>query len=240
LILTELATKSPNRKSAMRILAYVLVSVAGTLLVAVVQYTDTGEWFQFFGIQRVWDNKLQWPALPFHSWDDRWINLLDASAFIIGAVAGVIVLIALLRKWIAIKVSLPREVLFSLLYLGGITFTVLLFRGGGMNSLNRYIYATPFILVGLHYWIQYPVTLNTKQLFAGFILLLSAGILFGSYVHLHELLRFTILASLFSLLLAVKSKNRTLASISFYLLIAASLCTQVLLFHRFLNGDWVA
>lgn len=239
LIITELATKSFDRKSALRILGYLLVSVSGTFLVAVLQFTDTGEWFKFFGIQREWDNKLQWPMLPFHSWDDRWIVLLDASAFMVGVVAGVIALIAVLKKWIPSKISLPREVLFSLLYLGGITLSVLLFRGGGMNSLNRYIYATPFMLVGLHFWTQYPLTLNTKQLVAGFILLLSAGILFGAYVHIQELLRFTFWAALIWLLLAIKSGNRTVSSITYYLLIVASLCIQVLLFHRFLNGDWV-
>ena len=123
-------------------------ALLGTLLVGLIQYADhTGRWFEFFGVQKLWGNFLQFPQLPLRFWGGEMIGRLDGTALLFGLSAGLVLLRHLLPGKYAPQTQLPKEVVLSLAYLGGISLTVLLFRGGSLFSLNRFVFAVPFIIV---------------------------------------------------------------------------------------------
>jgi len=238
LIIAELLYEN-NRKVFVRISLYLLITLIGVLLVSIVQYIDTGEWFKFFSAQKAWGNELRLPKLPLTSWAGGFIVRLDGFAFLIGSIAGVYLTAVIFKlKWIREKV-VPKEVVFSLAYLGGITLSVLLFRGGSLFSLNRFVFATPFIIVVMNYWINKGLLFNSKQLLLIFWLIFFFWFLFGSYVHIQQILKFMLLSLYVVLLFAIKSDNQIIKKLSFLLLIVLNLSFQIIIYYRFLNGEWV-
>ena len=123
-------------------------------MVSFIQFLDTGEWFKFFEAQKHWGNFLQIPRFPLTSWAGGFIVRLDGFAFLIGIILGGFLLGLIFKLKQFRNTIIPSEVIFSLAYLGGITLIVLLFRGGSLFSLNRFIFATPFIIVAFNFWIK--------------------------------------------------------------------------------------
>jgi hypothetical protein len=238
LIITELI--APNRiKSLQKIGAYVLISGIGVLCVGVIQYADTGEWFKFFSAQKNWGNEPQVPKLPLTSWSDGFIIRTDAFAFLIGILSGVFLSALLLRlRWLK-NIKPPKEVIFSLAYIGGITLSVLIFRGGSLFSLNRFILATPFIIVVMNYWLSSNFKLNHKNLLVIFGLLSIFWFLFGSYGHIQLILKFGLLTIYALLLFALKSHEAIIRKYSIYFLIVLNFTFQIIFYLRFLEGKWV-
>ena len=141
-------------------------------------------------------------------------------------------------KWVKDTV-LPKEVIFSLAYLGGITIAVLLFRGGSLFSLNRFVFATPFIIVVLNYWIKQQFNLKIKKLLLIFGLIFIFWFLFGSYVHIQQIIKFGLLSLYATLIFALKSDKEIIRKYSLILLIIINFSFQIIFYIRFLNGDWV-
>jgi hypothetical protein len=237
-IITELM-HSTSLKSILRIDVCLLISAVGLFIVGAIQYADTGEWFQFFSVQKEWGNELQVPKLPLTSWAGSFIVKTDGFALLIGALAGGYLASLLLKlKWI--KTELPgRDVLFSLAYLGGISLTVLLFRGGSLFSLNRFILATPFIVVALHYWLNQEVFLTNKELIITYVSIFLFWLLLGSYVHIQELLKYALLSFYALFIFSLKSNFPLVRKYSLILLIALNFIFQVTFYVRFLSGLWV-
>jgi hypothetical protein len=238
LIITELLSKRAG-KIYLRIGFYLLISLLGLLLVGVIQFYDTGEWFKFFSAQKGWGNQLQIPKLPLTSWAGGFIVRTDGFAFLIGVLAGGYLSALILKlKWIQ-GMRPPREVIFSLAYLGGITLSVLLFRGGSLFSLNRFVFATPFIIVALNYWITQQFDLKIKKLLLIFGLIFIFWLLFGSYVHIQQIMKYGLLSLYAILIFALKSDKAIIAKYSQILLIIINLTFQTIFYFRFLNGEWV-
>jgi len=237
-IITELMHPT-SLKSILRIGVYLFISAVGIFIVGAIQNADTGEWFQFFTVQKEWGNELQVPKLPLTSWAGSFIVKTDGFALLIGALAGGYLAALLLKlKWI--KAALPgRDVLFSLAYLGGISLTVLLFRGGSLFSLNRFILATPFIVVALHYWLNQEVFLTNKQLIITYVSIFLFWLLLGSYVHIQELLKYALLSFYALFIFSLKSNFPLVRKYSLILLIALNFIFQVTFYVRFLSGLWV-
>jgi len=70
-------------------------------------------------------------------------------------------------------IIIRKEVVFSLCYLAGITFIVLIFRGGNLFSLNRFVFAVPFIIVVADCYFKRKISFSKKQLMFTFIIILS-------------------------------------------------------------------
>lgn len=222
-----------------RMLGYVGVTALGLSLVGVIQFMDTGEWFKFFSVQSGWGNSLRLPELPLTSWAGGFIVRLDGAALVIGGVSGVILLLKLLRVKLFTSLELPREVIFSLAYLGGISLSVLLFRGGSLFSLNRFVFATPFILIVLNYWLTYRMHLKQKTIWLSLLLLVAFWLFFASYVHLQVMLKFLFLSGYLWLLMLIKSDSKVVHQIAWIGLVTLNVIFQLVLFHRFLTGEWV-
>ena len=239
LIITEFFSEF-RTKTWLRISIYIGISLVGVLLVSFIQFLDTGEWFKFFEAQKHWGNFLQIPRLPLTSWAGGFIVRLDGFAFLIGTISGGF-LLGLIFKLKQFRNSvIPSEVIFSLAYLGGITLIVLLFRGGSLFSLNRFIFATPFIIVAFNFWIKSDFCITKKQLFSIFGLIFVFWLLFGSYVHIQLMLKYLLVTFYAILIFAMKSEIQFIRKWSLIALIFLGFTFQVVLFIRFLNGNWVA
>jgi len=218
---------------------YFSVTLLGILLVGIIQYIDTGEWFKFFSIQKGWGNELQFPKLPLTSWGGGFIARLDGVAFFIGTFAGGFLMAFILKLRHFSKINISKEVIFSLAYLGGISLSVLIFRGGSLFSLNRFIFATPFIIVAFNFWLKQNYKFNTKQLLYIFGFIFLFWLLFGSYGHIQTLLIFLSLSFYVFLIFAIKFEKNIVSKIASILLILINITFQIIFYVRFLNGGWV-
>ena len=134
---------------------------------------------------------------------------------------------------------MPKEVIFSLAYLGGIALSVLLFRGGSLFSLNRFVFAAPFIIVAVNYFLKQDFKLSTGEIIAALILINLFFLLFGSYVHIMNLMNFALLAVYLSMLLIMKMENKMLSRIAVVLMFGINIFFQVYFYVRFLEGGWI-
>jgi hypothetical protein len=151
-------------KNRVMLIVSIVITVLTTLVVFSIQYLQTGDFFAFFYAQQFWDHHFGAPSIPFTSW--HWpTHVSDACSLIVGLTAILVVLTyaydrffsstAFARKLPGIRLfsvssDLNYASLFSLLYLAGTTATILLFQGGNLHSLNRYIFSTPYFLVMLY------------------------------------------------------------------------------------------
>lgn len=239
LILMEMFCGNFNVKSTYRIVTYILVTLIGTLAVGVIQHYYTGEWFKFFEAQKGWGNHLQVPVLPLNSWGGGMILRLDGTALVIGLISGVVILAKIFKFKFIKETNLPKEVFFSLCYLAGITLSVLLFRGGLLFSLNRFVFATPFIIIAVHFYFQQSFELSKKHVVVILVSLFGFWLLLGSYLHITALIAFLALTAYLSLLLFMKQKGDLVPKIALWCLIALNVTFQVILFTKFLNKEWV-
>ncbi|HWY12384.1 MAG TPA: hypothetical protein VN026_13710 [Bacteroidia bacterium] len=239
LIIMEIICHKLSTQTAMRILSYIFVTVIGMILVGLVQYHYTGKWFEFFEAQKGWGNELQMPKFPLNSWGGGMILRTDGACLLIGLISGIIILAKILRIKFIEKVTLPKEVIFSLCYLAGISLTVLLFRGGLLFSLNRFVLATPFIIVAAQFYFNQPIKFSGKHLLISFLATFTFWLLLGSYLHIQALLLFLSITVYLFLLLLLKSENKMVYTLSISLLILLNFTFQIIFFVKFLNKEWI-
>jgi len=115
----------------------------------------------------------------------------------------------------------------------------LIFRGGSLFSLNRFIFATPFIIVAFNFWLKQNYKFNTKQLLYIFGFIFLFWLLFGSYGHIQTLLIFLSLSFYVFLIFAIKFEKNIVSKIASILLILINITFQIIFYVRFLNGGWV-
>lgn len=240
LLITEFLNNNSEKKY-LRIGLYFLVALLGFLSVGVIQYYDTGEWFKFFSAQKEgWGVQLQMPILPISSWGGGLIVRVNAFAFLIGLLCALYLSSLILNlKWVKNQRP-PKEVLFSLAYIAGIAFLVLFLKGGNLYSLNRYLFATPYVIVVFNYWLTQNITISNVNLFKILGLVFVFWLLFGSYLHLQEAIKFLLLSIYVTLLFAVKSEKKTMSKYSFLILIILNFTFQIIFYLKFLNKEWVA
>lgn len=246
LLITEYVRGPLNRKALLRILGYAGVFALGATVVAWAQSLDTGEWFRFFGVQKAWGNQLQLPTLPLRTWGDREALLLDAGALAVGLAAMVWVVVRLAGRLRGKASQHSPALVFSFCYLAGITAAVVLFRGGSLFSLNRFVFATPFAFLGLNYLFTMQhsdwssVRVNWKQLLGVFVGLELFFLLFRSFVHLETLLCFSAVALYFSALATTLLPFRIPAKVATGIAFALQFGFLVYACFRLLTGNWIA
>jgi hypothetical protein len=246
LLIVEYVRGPLDRKALLRILGYACVFALGAAIVAWVQSLDTGAWFKFFGVQSAWGNYLQVPTLPLRTWGGREALLLDAGALVGGMAAMRWVLKRLGSRLRGQFAKFSPALVFSFCYLAGITFAVILFRGGSLFSLNRFVFATPFAFVIVHYFWglrgneNHHFQVNWRHILAVFVGLELFFFLFRSYVHLEILLCFTGVAVYFTLLTASLLPTQRIAKTSFVIAMLMQFGYLVYACFRLLTGNWIA
>jgi hypothetical protein len=234
LVLMELISDSTSREKIRNILKYFLVTSIGILFVAFLQFKDTGKWFEFFSVQDGWGNHLQMPKLPLTSWGGNMIVRLDGISLLFGLFAGIFLLIYIFKLFNFRRFVVPKEVILSLAYLGGMTLIVLLFRGGSLFSLNRFLMATPFIIVAVNYYLNSLFSVSKKQLIVVFFGIILYWLLFGSYVHIQAFLKYTLVSGYFLLFLILKFENEKVSKIAWFSFIGLNFIFQLFFYSHFL------
>ena len=239
LVATELFDLPLKKTSFYRMGAYLLVTLMVILTVAAIQYADTGEWFRFFSAQGHWGNALQWPKLPLTSWGGNTITKLDGVALLAGVLATIF-LIKIIGKFSDKTNSFPRDLIFSLSYLSFISISVLAFRGGSLFSLNRFVFAVPYIIVAFHYYLSSGYIFRWKHWVVTFVCLLVFWLFFNSFCHIQVFLKYTLLSVFLTFILLMKSQVKWSRILSWSLIILGNFIFQIILFIRFLSCLWVA
>ncbi len=234
-IIMALFTVAEAKERRRNALLYSLTAVAGLLLVLFIQYSATGEWFTFFKAQRDgWGNSFRLPRFHFTSWNGDNIVRLDATAFLIGMSATAALGYMLLKRKLK---EMNPALLFSLLYLAGICWLVLFTRGGSMFSLNRFIYATPFFFVALPELIK--IRWSIKNYILLFVTVNAFWLLFGSYVHIQQVLIYLLLTIFLFSLLFISHPKRIINMVGYSVFMLGNITLQIYFFQWFLNGGWV-
>jgi len=235
IIMEILASDNPSRLK--NIFLYLLSALSGVLLVVWIQFVQTGHWFVFLSTQKYWGVGLRFPALPFHTWGK--MDYLDGASL----VAGLIV------TWlIAVRVFLfiknrerfsNKAVIFSMLYVSGLTIFTIAFKGGAIFSFNRYIVPTAFFLVTLGYFIKEKSFINKQIALAVFLIFNFWLPFFFSFVHILVISGFLLLSLYLGLYMLLNHKNLRTRHAAFYLLYGINLVLQVILIYKFTGLYWV-
>jgi hypothetical protein len=237
-IILHYLSEGNSKSDLMRTVKMIVASVAVLLLVFIIQYLQTGEWFSFFRVQKDWGNYFRLPLFPLNSWAGGFILRLDAIAFFTGTCAGILLLYFIIRKIKSGQSSKDDSFVFSICYLSLMIAIVLFTRGGILNSLNRYIFCTAFFTIALNAVLTLKI-FNGKNLL---ILFLTSGIfwlLFGSYVHIQTLLKFMLLTLYLVMLFCITTENRFWKNVSYYGVLTTNIIFMAIFFERFLSGEWV-
>lgn len=220
-------------------LLYILITVLGVGLVGLIQYKETGEWFQFFAVQKGWGNYLQVPHFPLRSWGGNMIVRLDGVCLLFGLASGIVLILYFFKSRFFLSIKLPKEILLSLAFIAGITASVLLFRGGSLFSLNRFVFASPFIIVVVNYYLKCDFSFTVKQLAFALLILIIYWLSFASYVHIQAFLKFFAVSLYILLFLGLKSNNRLISKFSAICFITVNFIFLLVFYLHFLltEGD---
>jgi hypothetical protein len=137
----------------------------GTLFVALMQlYYNSGSLLKFVEVQKYWGNKFQVPH-NIADWAHESFGISVGIIFFIVSI-GIAYMFLLLKKNLGIREKEPASIFknnavhikdylvnLSIIYILGIFFFLLFFRGGCIYGITRYILATPFfyiLLFSLH------------------------------------------------------------------------------------------
>jgi len=230
---TEFNFKQVIKKS----LIPTIVLIAGLIVTITTHYYFTGKWFVFFEAQKLWKNYLHFPRLPLTSWGGDGSTRFDASALGVSLVCGAYV-INLFSKKLHKSIVVSKDLAFSLLYIFGTTILILAYRDGNLYSLNRFIYATPFIVVVIYYFFE-EYKFKWKHLWLLLLISEVLWLLFNSYNHIHNLLLYSAVSFYFALLLFSKYPNKTISTLCIFGLIIVNCIGIIKLYYRFLNNVWV-
>jgi hypothetical protein len=217
---------------------YVLPVLMGMAAVVLIQYHCTGDWFAFSHAEKQWwGNDPKFPKLHLTSWGGDDIVRLDGSALLIGMVSSVVTIYMLIKRIFENKSGENKPLIFSLLYLSAICWFVLFTRGGSLFSLNRFVYTVPFFFVAL-------VELLKKKwkpieyLFI-FILVNAFWLLLGSYVHIHEVLKYLLLTLFLMSFLLISHPKKYIGVTAFSICLLGNMFLQIYFYYNFLDGCWV-
>ena len=165
------------------------------------------------------------------------IARLDGVAFIFGLISGVCLVLYILRVNFLKAKSIPKDVILSLAYLGGITLTVFLFRGGALFSLNRFLFATPFIIMAVNYFLKQNFSFSNRKLILILFILIIYWLSFASYVHIQAFLKYFAVSVYVLLFFMIKSEHSALRKMAIVSFISVNLFFQVYFYGHFLLSE---
>src|SRR5690606_10545345 len=111
----------------------------------------------------------------------------------------------------------PSDLVFSLSYVVATTLLIVAYRDGNLYSLNRFIYATPFITILIYYFLT-TYNFAWKHVFIMLIATELLWLTFNSYTHLINWLFFSSITLYFILLLLLRHPSKQVSLASFTIL----------------------
>lgn len=240
IVITEWLCRDSPKKALLQMLKQIVAAALGLFLALWVHQNYTGAWLSFFDVQsEYWDNTLRIPSLPLRSWAGMKITMLDGFALSVSMMSGIALFKSLQPNFKRLKSNAPKGLVFSLLYLLGIGLVVLLFRGGELFSLNRFVFASAFFVVAAFYFAKLKLS---KKAFYFPLALFLYWLLFNSYVHIQTLLKYLLVTLFLSLpvVMQIEMKNKWISRLAAAILFAGLAAIQLYFFSRHLGGQWVA
>jgi hypothetical protein len=213
------------------------VLLLGLFTTILIHYWYTKKWFVFFEAQKLWKNYFHVPSLPFTSWGGDAIVRFDASCLALAIICMVFFVRSLSYK-AKTHVRFPADLVFSVSYVIGTVVLVLFYRDGNLYSINRFIYATPFIIVCMYHFFE-KYEFRWKDVIIVFMASEALWLLFNSYNHIHNFLMFTTVSVYFVLMLFTKFPKPGVQTIAYAILILSNCYGLIKLYLRYLNHGWI-
>jgi len=226
------------RRSISKTIISGLTALSGTLLAFFIHWIYTGDFLSYFTAFNTWDYNFKFPLLPLTSGGGGAIRQLDGYGLLVG-VFSIMLLIRLLKE--RTRNRNDSDKVFSLAYLAFLTILIIsLMRGGRLDSMNRFLFCSPYFVLGLFY-IEKNLIRNKglKNFALTFVGLIAFSLLFQSYVHIQTFLKYAIGAFVLSLFLAKKHVIIRGVIVEKAILFATLVAAQILLLSKLLNGDWI-
>lgn len=228
----------PDKYSLKALITDLLLLFGSFFLVMFVIDLWGGEWLQFFEVQKVgWGNEFRIPELPFKSWSTTPVLVLDLTALFIGLICGLFLIKLLVNRYRKGNLSnqFSPDLIFAMSYLGGITLLIIIFRGGMIFSLNRFVFATIYFAWLLWHLKEFKIRRIDLIILASGLMILFLW--HGAYVHFKVLLQFLVSAVLFILILYSANSERPYFRYGCLFMLCI---LQIYLLHRVLIYDWIA
>jgi hypothetical protein len=242
-----------NKKVIIKYLILLGITTLSTLIVYMIQYFQTGQFFAIFNVLKTWGKELQIPELPLTTWDAHRLLWLDGSAFLTGFIAFIFLLKFFSNKIKNLKYTINPSVALAFGYIFVVTFYMLLYAGvdgaGGTSifSLNRYIFATPFFTIFIFYIIKnVEINRNSKIVLASsifFVCLLYGllkyltGIFDFKSSEFYRLINLFVMSILpISIYLFTNLNIKKNLWLTFYMI---NILLQIYLFESWINGLWI-
>lgn len=200
----------------------------GLGVVFLVHWRATGEWFSFLTAQRGWGNGFGLPELPLSTYGGDLIMLYDGAALFTGLAAGITVI----RQAVGRR-RLRTEHVFGMTALAVTALLILFSRGGGIFSLNRFVFATAFFPLALDGWRRLKVFRSDLFWFIGGWLFFSLFI--GSYLHIKAFVACLVTGVLIALVFAALTNKNTRTVVSILLAVISTFFVC----YFYLRGNWI-
>jgi hypothetical protein len=243
-----------SRRTWVRLLTGLLAMALALAVVMYTQYVQTGDPLAFYHIQALWGHVLQLPTFPLTSTAGVNVLWLDGTGLLLALTATITCLtlglwwlwrLASNRGQLAdSRLPLSRAVLFSLSYLVGTGFFVIMFQAGDLANISRYTMAAPFLTVVL--WQLWQGKPATRWVIGGaavacLAIALALGFPFrlDNFVAGEATFYFLLFSAyIFAFIFSVRSSSPWYREIStgLYMINLLMLCY---LFNLFLDGIWV-
>lgn len=238
---SALLNKNNRINAFFKLLSYIIISAITILAVAYIQHSYAGRWFDFLFVQKFWNKAWQLPKLPLTTWDGSRLLWVDGTALLICFSAILIVLKHIVDIIRNVTTSHSKSFLFSVAYLSVIGLVTLFYSNTtqqtSIYSLNRYVFATPFLIVFI-IELSRKNYLNKSNLYVFIVLLLCFSLLFGvasfHAITLGGIALFILYSSLYFTMIAKAENNYVV--VFFYLF---NMILQMKLLDWYLNGKWV-
>jgi len=218
-------------------------SLLGVVLVALLQYYETGKWLYFLNVQAFWGRTWQIPAFPLTTIDPSQMLGIDSIAFTIGLICIFVICNLLTRYFTNRKLfqaqlaAFEEPIILSILILAGTVivdtcFTSVVDGHSNIWSINRHILCTPFCIMFIVWW--WKSDLDKVALIGIFVTVALGFLLTGLYGYPQHMLIFLLFfASLY--ILKYQARYRLIVALSCLI----GLILQLKLYDRFLHHLWV-
>lgn len=221
----------------------VLPMVIGTLIISAVQYKyDPSQFFHFYHVNKYWDHKLQMPR-NLRDWSQESFSLNVASLFLL-----VPLMIYLLAKNVFVKTATLNKsdelFNFSIFYLLGASFFILLFQGGNLHGLFRYVLCTPFFFAFCILSFERFSKLESNQQLALFVFTFLPALFtysFASFLAEWQFysIGFFLVFLNFIFLFYLQPFKNVLSKIVFGLVLLFNIVWNVYMLNCYLNDGWI-
>lgn len=214
-----------------RTLPEILIAALTVVCVFTFQSLFTGSFTSFFTAQAGWGNGVHLASLPLHSFGGNLIFFYDSAAMLVGFISLAVIVHLFRSKH---PVSSPHA--FGLSALAITALLILFSRGGGIFSLNRFIFATAFFPLALE--IFRAVQISKKSILVALAAAIALGPIFAAHVHIKSALMYLLTLGLITAYFWFLRQKSTTVRTGFAVMLIA---IQAWFFVQYvLQGNWIA